>query len=185
MQNQAIKPSTIFPNTSARLFRQFEVGAVADLKAKKMTPEEFATKFNALDGKVKVTPAMVPVATDAARTMVEMGDAARAQSVLKPLVETNGVTASSTAYMFIALNYAALAETNGDNDEAIRVLESYTKSGHKVMLAKAYLDLGRLYLAKGDQAKAKTNLDYIVANYPNDELAKLARLYLQKLTATP
>ena len=30
MQNQAIKPSTIFPNKSARLFRQFEVGAVVE-----------------------------------------------------------------------------------------------------------------------------------------------------------
>jgi len=39
MQNQAIKPSTIFPNTSARLFRQFEVGALVE-KAQKTFKEK-------------------------------------------------------------------------------------------------------------------------------------------------
>jgi len=52
-----------------------------------------------------------------------------------------------------------------------------------VMLTKAYMDLGRLYLAKNDNAKAKTNFDYIIANYPNDELAKMARMYLQQVPA--
>lgn len=161
---------------------QFETSAVADLKAKKLQPEEFVAKFNSLDASVKTTPSMVPVAVDAAATLREMGDATRAQAILKPLVESDGIKPSSTAYMFVALNYAALAETNGNPDEAIRVLEAYVASGHKVFLTKAYLDLGRLYLVKKDEAKARKNLDYIVSNTPNDELAKLARLYLQRLT---
>jgi Tfp pilus assembly protein PilF len=87
--------------------------------------------------------------------------------------------------MFLVQNYAAIAESNGDNDQAISVLESYIASGNKVFLTKAYLDLGRLYILKNDQTRAKKNLDYIIANHPNDELAKLARLYLQRMNPTP
>jgi hypothetical protein len=36
-------------------------------------------------------------------------------------------------------------------------------------------------MAKGEKAKAQTQLDYIMATYPNDEYAKLTKLYLQNL----
>lgn len=166
-------------NKLSEKVHQFEVTAVADLKAKKLTPADFMAKFSALDKNLQTTPAMVPVAVDAATALRTIGDAVRAQEVLKPLAE--GVKPSSPAFLFVAFNYAALAETNGQTDEAIRVLESYVASGHKVFLTKAYLDLGRLYIMKKDEAKAKKNLDYIISNHPNDELAKLARLYLQRL----
>ena len=161
---------------------KFESTAVADLKAKKMPAAEFVASFKALDSKLQTTPSMVPVAIDSAAALREMGETKAAQEILKPMVSDKGLKASSAAYMFVALNYAALAESNGESDEAIRVLEAYVASGHKVFLTKAYLDLGRLYLAKKDTARAKTNLDYIVNNHPNDEMAKLARLYLQRLT---
>lgn len=161
---------------------QFEQTAVADLKAKKIQPAEFITKYQALDAAVRTTPSMIPVAVDAAAALRDIGDSKAAQTLLKPLAQDGGVKPSDSAFVFVALNYAALAETNGETDEAIKVLEAYASSGHKVFLTKAYLDLGRLYLLKQDNARAKTNLDWIITNHPNDELAKLARLYLQKLS---
>ena len=160
---------------------KFETTTLADLKAKKIPAADFATKFKALDNKLQTTPSMVPVAVDSAATLRAMDESKLAQDILKPMVSDNGLKASSAAYMFVALNYAALAETNGETDEAIRVLETYVSSGHKVFLTKAHLDLGRLYLLKKDNDRAKKNLDFIVNDHPNDELAKLARLYLQRL----
>lgn len=164
---------------------QFETSAVADLKAKKINPEEFVTKFGALENEVQTTPAMVPVAIDAANALKEIGDSVKAESILAPMMKEKGLSPKDPAYMFVVQNYAALAETNGKPDEAIRVLEAYVTSGNKVFLTKTYLDLGRLYLVQNNKEKAKTNLEYIVSNYPNDELAKLARLYLQQINLTP
>lgn len=161
----------------------FENTAVAGLRTGTITAADFVAKFNALDSDVRTSTAMVPVALSAAETLAGKGDVVNAQAVLKPLAE--GVPADNAAFVFLAHNYAALAENNGQADQAIAVLEKYIGSGHKVFLAKARLDLGRLYLAKGDKARAKQNLDVIVADHPNDELAKLARLYLQRLASAP
>lgn len=163
----------------------FEKAALEELRGGKMTPADFVSKFQALPKDVQTASPMVPVALSAANLLREKGDGANAYAILKLMMKEGGVKTSSLSYMFLVQNYAAMAETQGDTDEAIRVLEAYVASGNQVFLTKAYLDLGRLYLAKNDQAKAKKNLDYIIANHPNDELAKVARLYLQKMTTTP
>ena len=47
---------------------------------------------------------------------------------------------------------------------------------------KTYLDLGRLYLKKGDKQKAKTSFQYVVDKAKDDpEFVKLAKIYLTKL----
>lgn len=160
---------------------RFETANLEELRAGKVAPAEFLTRFNALDENVRSSTPMVPVALQASQIMNEKGAPGEALAVLKPLADN--VAPKDTAFIFLAHNYATLAENNGQADEAIKVLESYVSSGHKVFLVKAYLDLGRLYLAKNDAANAKKNLDYIVANHPNDELAKMARLYLQRVPA--
>ena len=48
MQNQAIKPSTIFPNTSARLFRQFEVGAVVEKAHQTFKEKTYLERYKSL-----------------------------------------------------------------------------------------------------------------------------------------
>ncbi|MBY0516956.1 MAG: tetratricopeptide repeat protein [Bacteriovoracaceae bacterium] len=159
----------------------FEQTVMTEFRASKLTPAEFAQKFQALDVKVKTSPSMLPVILEATQTMDSKNETALAVTLLKEVVESIGV--KSPFYIFIAFNYAALSEKAGQTDEAIKTLETYVAQGFKVMLPMAYLELGRLYIAKSDTAKAKKNFDYIIANYPNDELAKMARLYLQQLPA--
>ncbi len=160
---------------------QFEMTVAAELRAGKVAPTDFATKYQALAPEVKASPSMLPVALLTATYLDGKGESVMAESVLGDVV--NSIGAKSPLYVLVAHSYAALAEKNGKADEAIKTLEAYIAEGHKVMLTKAYLDLGRLYLAKGDNAKAKTNFDYIIANAPNDELAKMARMYLQQVPA--
>jgi predicted negative regulator of RcsB-dependent stress response len=136
-------------------------------------------KFSALEAAVQSSPSMLPLALEAARLAEEKNDLVSAQAILRPVVL--GLTASSAFYPFVAHNYAAYAEQNGQVDEALRIYADYIKAGHKILLVKAYLEVGRLQLMKGNKTEAKTHFDYIVANHPNDELTKLAKLYLQLL----
>ncbi len=160
---------------------QFDMAVAAELRAGKVTPVEFDSKYKALSSDVKASPSMLPVALQTAAYLDGKGESAMAEGVLKDVVTAIG--AKSPLYVLVAHSYAALAEKNGKADEAIKTLEAYIAEGHKIMITKAYLDLGRLYLAKNDTAKAKTNFDYIIANHPNDELAKMARMYLQQIPA--
>ncbi len=160
---------------------QFETTVAAELRAGKLTPADFDAKYQALSTELKASPSMLPTALQTAVYLDGKGESVMAEGVLKDVVMATG--AKSPLYVLVAHSYAALAEKNGKTDDAIKTLEAYISEGHKVMLTKAYLDLGRLYLAKNDKAKAKTNFDYIIANYPNDELAKMARMYLQQVPA--
>lgn len=159
---------------------QFEQSALTELRSGKMTTADFMTKFNALDAATKGAPAMLPVALEAANLMNGKNEVAEAATLLEAVV-TNLKT-TSPLYVFVVPSYSAILEKNGKVVEAAKAWDDYIAGGHKVILPKAYLELGRLNLLQGQKDKAKTNFDYIVANYPNDELAKLARLYLQQLT---
>ena len=49
------------------------------------------------------------------------------------------------------------------------------------MAARVNLELGRLNLLNGEKGKAQTHLEYVISTFPNDEEAKVAKLYLGKL----
>jgi outer membrane protein assembly factor BamD (BamD/ComL family) len=51
-----------------------------------------------------------------------------------------------------------------------------------MMKSKVALDLGRMYLLQNEKGKAQTQFDYIISNFPNDEYAKLAKLYLSQMS---
>lgn len=158
---------------------QFEKTVLTEFRTDKLPAAELMAKFTALDAGVKASPVMLPVALEAATLLDSKGDAQNAAKLLSEVAAQ--VKPTSAFYLLLVTTHAALLEKTAQVPQAIAAWEAYVASGNKVILAKAYLELGRLYLAQGDAAKAKTNFDYIVANYPNDELAKLARLYLQKL----
>lgn len=84
-------------------------------------------------------------------------------------------------YLFPALKLATLYENAGNTDAAISILEKLVAAGNKVMEAKIYLDLGRLYLQKDQSDKARANFEYITKNYANTEFSKLADLYLMEM----
>ena len=46
---------------------------------------------------------------------------------------------------------------------------------------KVYLDLGILYLKKGNKEKAKASLDYVVEKSKDESLLKIARIYLSQI----
>ncbi len=157
----------------------FEMAYMEGFRTGKLAIADFVTKFNALSLKAKTSPSMLPLVLEATRFMDEKGESKKAEEMLKVVIESLGV--KSSYYVFLAFNYASLLEKNGNAQAALAIYADYVKAGQKLMLAQAYLELGRLHLKLSQMTEAKTHLDFVVANYPNDEATKLAKLYLQQV----
>jgi tetratricopeptide (TPR) repeat protein len=120
---------------------------------------------------------MVPVALEMGKFLYDKGQFADAESILSK-VDTKHPVSS----FFIGMQRAAILEKLGKTDEAIAVLEPLAQNKEALMPAKISLDLGRLYLLKGEKGKAQTQFDYIMNTFPNDDQARLAKLYLSQIS---
>jgi tetratricopeptide (TPR) repeat protein len=155
----------------------FEQASLESLIKGELVAADFLLRLKALSTKELAHPLFLHTALKAFNHLQTKKDYQAAYEVLE-LAKTHH-SIKSPASLFLYHSYAAAAEQVGKTDQAISIFEELIASGQKVLLVKSYLELGRLYAAKGEAEKAKKNFDYIVANYPNDELAKMARLYLQ------
>jgi len=124
-------------------------------------------------------PNLVPAVLEAAAKLESEGKTAEATQVLQMWL--NEFNAGSQLYLFIATKLAPMYEDAGNADKAIEVYESLVAANYEVLQGKMYLELGRLYLAKGNNEKATTFLSHVVENHESTEYAKYARLYLQQI----
>ena len=83
-------------------------------------------------------------------------------------------------YLFTT-RMAVAQEDLGQKEAAVQTLETLLNSPVKILQGKLYLDLGRLYKNLGDNAKAKSNLEYVVQNSKQADFLKMARLYLTEI----
>jgi TolA-binding protein len=82
---------------------------------------------------------------------------------------------------FVTMQRAVVLEKLGKLPEAVAVLEGLAKNKEVLMGAKVNFELGRLNLLNGEKGKAQTQFEYVINTFPNDEQAKLAKLYMAKL----
>jgi predicted negative regulator of RcsB-dependent stress response len=162
--------------SSLKVF-EFQNGTWADVKSGKTPATDLAKTFDSLDESVKKSPVMVPVALEIGKFLHEKGQLAEAEQILSKVNTKHPVSS-----FFVGMQRAAILEKLGKTDEAIAVLEPMAQNKEALMPAKISLDLGRLYLLKGEKGKAQTQFDYIINTFPNDDQAKLAKLYLSQIT---
>jgi predicted negative regulator of RcsB-dependent stress response len=143
----------------------------------KITPAELVKVFSGLDKEVQASPVMVPVALEMGKFLTEKNALADAEVILSKVS-----TAHPVAAFFVDMQRAVILEKAGRVPEAIAVLENLAKNKEVLMAPKVNLELGRLNLASGEKAKAQTHFDYVINTFPNDESAKLAKLYMAGLT---
>jgi predicted negative regulator of RcsB-dependent stress response len=162
--------------SSLKVF-EFQNGTWADVKSGKAPATDLAKAFDSLDESAKKSPVMVPVALEMGKFLYEKGQLAEADSILSKIDTKHPVSS-----FFVGMQRSAILEKLGKTDEAIAVLEPMAQNKEALMPAKISLDLGRLYLLKGEKGKAQTQFDYIINTFPNDDQAKLAKLYLSQIT---
>ena len=155
----------------------FKTNNFKNLTDKKTSTTEFTSSYLAMTGGVTGFEGLVPFALQASDELVVQNDLTSAMSVL----ETVSMHNNPYIVYFVRSRMAVVHEDLGANDLAINDLEMIVKSNIKVMESKTYLDLGRLYLKKGDQAKAKTNFQYVIDNVGQAEFVKLAKLYISEM----
>lgn len=173
---QAQKSSAL--DTSVKVF-EFQSGAWANAKAGKTQPAELVKSFEGLDTKVKAAPVMLPLVLEMSKFLYEKGNFAEAEMILS---KVSPETKHPVASFFVSMQRVVVLEKLGKLDEAIAVMEPLAQNKDVVMPAKVSVELGRLYLAKGEKAKAQTQFDYVMNTFPNDEQAKLAKLYLSQIS---
>lgn len=158
---------------------EFQKNTWAQAKEGKTTPQDLVKAFEALDAKTQTSAAMIPVMLEMGKFLTEKGLATEAEAIL-----SKGSTNEPVAKFFLNLQRSVVLEKLGKIDEAIAVLEAISGDKNKdaIMPAKVGTELGRLYLLKGEKSKAKIQLENVVATYPNDSEAKVAKLYLGQIT---
>ena len=142
----------------------------------KLAFPELVKAFDGLDKDTQSSPVMVPVALEMGKFLTEKGALTEAESVLSKVSTSHPIAA-----FFVKMQRAVVLEKAGKVPEAIAVLETLAKEKDILMGAKVNLELGRLNLVNGEKGKARTHLEYVINTFPNDENAKLAKLYMAKL----
>ena len=172
---KSAKESAAMEN-SIKVF-EFQSGVWADVKAGKSDVAALMTSFDGLSEEIRKSPSILPVALEISKFLYEKENYAEAEKILSNLSELS----HPIAQFFVSMQRVAVLEKLGKLDEAIGALEPLAKSKEVLMPARVSVELGRLYLAKGEKGKAQTQFDYVMNTFPNDEQAKIAKLYLSQL----
>ena len=173
--NQAKKNSAL--ETSVRVF-EFQSGTWTEAKAGKVTAPELLKAFEGLDESTQSAPVMLPIALEMGKFLFEKGNLAEADAIL---AKVYGKTKHPISLFFVGMQRVVILEKLGNADGAISILESLVQNKEVLMAAKLSVELGRLYLIKGEKGKAQTQFEYVLSTFPNDDQAKLAKLYLSQL----
>lgn len=157
---------------------EFRTKTWASAKDGKLAYPELVKQFEALDSSVQSAAIMVPLALEMGKFLMDKGALAEADAILSKVNVTHPVSA-----FFINMQRAVILEKENKIPEAIAALEKLARDKDVLMAAKVNLELGRLNLLNGEKGKAQTHFEYVINTYPNDEHAKLAKLYMAKLAA--
>jgi predicted negative regulator of RcsB-dependent stress response len=162
-------------DVSVKVF-EFNSKSWSGAKEGKVAFPELVKQFDALDADVQSSPAMVPVALEMGKFLADKGALSEAEAILSKVNSTHNISA-----FFIGMQRAVILEKMGKIPEAVVVLEKLAKDKEVLMSAKVNLELGRLNLLNGEKGKAQTHFEYVINTFPNDEQAKMAKLYMAKL----
>ena len=163
--NQEMKNSEMVFNFQNDVWNQ--------VKAGKMSSDELLSKFESLDSAAKSSASIIPLALEVSKFLVEKNEADKAEKFLSQVQPGNDI-----GKFFVVHQRAVLLEKLNKIDEAIELVKSLKTKKDALMPAHLELLLGRLYMVKGDSQNAKATLEGVINTYPNDEEAKLAKLYL-------
>ena len=162
-----------------RIF-EFHTSEFTNLKEKKMSPSAFWGAFEKLSKEVSYDESIILVGIESYDILREQKSDIEAQKVISLLNSKFGKKNHYLSY-FLLSREAVVFEDLKKYKEAVSTLEKITTLSIKLMEAKTYLDLGRLYLKLNNKEKAKASFYYVVDNFGSDEFGKMAKIYLSEI----
>lgn len=148
----------------------------AEAKSGKLAPDALVKNFESLPADIRKSPSMVPVVLEMGNFLAEKGLNKEANEILM-----NAEGLDELGNYFVGMQRVVVLERLGQDDEAISILEKLNSQKNLPLPQKVSLELGRFYMKKGDKAKAQTQFQDVISTYPNDDYAKIAKLYLIQL----
>lgn len=156
---------------------EFQNGTWAEAKLGKHSGADLVKAFGELDQSVRASSVVLPLALEMSKFLYDKGEFTEANEILSLVPEMG----NQTANFFLGMQKAVILEKVGKTDDAIAILEKLVAQKDSLIPGNVAVDLGRLYLLKGEKGKAQTQFDYVINTYPNDEAAKVAKLYLAEI----
>lgn len=153
---------------------------VGPFKEGKVSAEELVTSFNEAWAPAGSFEGAGPFVIEVTDALVSKKNYDQAYALLS---DASKRFSNPTLKYFINIRAAAVAEDLGKTDDAIALLKEVVGGGVRYMEGKVYLDLGRLYLKKGDKEKAKASLNWVIEKGTEAEFKKMAKLYLDEIEA--
>jgi len=157
---------------------EFEKSSFTSLQEGKLETNQYLDKFNLIKKDVSYFKGLFPLLIKTADFLIEKGNYEAVDTLLKdfkPHID------NATMIFLVNIRHAVVMENAGDIKGAIDLLEGIIKNGQKLMEHKVYFDLGRLYVLTGDKEKAKTNLQFAIDNTVDENLKKMAQVYLSEI----
>ena len=157
----------------------FQNGSLKDYTENKIDAKKASEDFTKLMSEVSGFEGVLPVGVQLADILLANKMNAEAVEVLMALKK---LAKNDYAKYFVLTREAVALEDAGKTEEAIKALEEVASNSLKLFEGKTYLDLGRLYLKKGDKEKARKNFEYVVNTAKDEvEFVKIANLYLGQM----
>lgn len=167
-ENQAMNDSKIY---------QFENGALKSYE-QNHDGKLLVSSLKKLKSEVGNYIALLPVILKASDLLNSRSQYTENLEVLKLGVDS---AKNEYANYFLLSRLAVAYEDLGQDQNAIDTIEKMNSQSVKIMEGKNYLDLGRLYLKKGDKEKAKASFNYVIEKAKDEsEFVKVAKIYLSK-----
>jgi len=161
---------------AANALYQFQVNSLDKYTAGTLSADKLVENFSAASAEHKAKNALFAYALSTFDALYAKKDIKQAGMVVKDLTANNNYQV-----FMLGVRRAAILEENGDVDGAIKELELVNATNLKVMEDKVYLDLGRLYLKKGQKDQAKKNFEMVNKVKAQNIFKSLAQFYLQQL----
>lgn len=172
------KKETDLADAADRVF-EFEKEYLAKVNKKEIESAEFLSKLSELKSEVGDQKVLAPLILASAKELHNIGQTKEAADLLQ---NNQGLLAQDVYLQYFSKSFlAAYLEDLGEFPKAATALEELVQMDVVFLESKIYLDLGRLYLKLGEKSKATEKLQYVLDNFPKDDMAKLAKIYLSKI----
>ncbi|EQC46114.1 tetratricopeptide repeat protein [Bacteriovorax sp. Seq25_V] len=161
---------------AANSYHAYEVSSLKDFTDSKIDADALVAAFETVSKENTAHNATFTSALLTFDALTAKGNDAQALKIIKDITAKNSFQA-----ILLNTRQAVALEKSGDIDGAIKKLEALQTLDVKVQEGKNYIDLGRLYLKKGNNDMAKKSFEFVKTLNTESVFKSLADHYLQTL----